>query len=70
MVGGQGGVTPAPPPAMEYTPPTPGSDLIRQKLSQLGKEELQDILNDDGAFDKEHSFRFNVKFMSALIFFL
>ena len=66
MVGGQGGVTPTPPPAMEYTPPAPGSDLIRQKLSQLGKEELQDILNDDGAFDKEPSICINVKFLSAL----
>ena len=51
---------------MEYTPPAPGSDLIRQKLSQLGKEELQDILNDDGAFDKEPSICINVEFLSAL----
>ena len=36
----------------EYQPQPTSSDLVRSKLAELNKEELQDILNNEGALDK------------------
>jgi len=36
----------------EYQPQQSNTDLVRSKLVEMNKEELQDILNNEGAFDK------------------
>merc|ERR1712179_851814 len=36
----------------EYQPQSTSSDLVRSKLADLDKDELQDILDNEGALDK------------------